>query len=341
RLWFYDPLSFSARKAIFFWTIVAHAAAMAFFFTHDGIILTSWISAGLSLIVFIVLWLKVFKQAQPLLGAALILALVIHPWEVFADYAKNAREFQCVLPRGHVKPQFSWIRPVEEAKSDCKIFKFVRYESFYNSMAMQDARGFIGFPVNVTRGVFLLSQWIEEKVLIEFTRYKLFLYDHVVRMDEEPLNVRMLGDIFINTRNAAYLIKPDAGKEARFNAEDWAQSPLTALQGPSSLADVSSFDVNHLKLNLNLPEKKFLVYTDGYTRFWKVFINGRPETLIRANVGFKGVWVPAGKNSVEFRYQPPGGGAAYAAVSIVLFGFLLGLIFLLFRERNWPWVITE
>lgn len=341
RLWFYAPASFSARKAVLFWTVAAHAVVMGFFLTQDGIISTSWICAVLSLFVFAVLWLQLFPDAKPVLGAALIAALVVHPWEVFMDYAKNAQEFQCVLPRDHVKPQFVWVRPVDEAKSGCKIFKFVRYENFYNSMAMQDARGYVGFPVNVTRGAFLLSQWIDEKVLIDFTRYKLFLYDHVVSMDEDPLNIRMLGDIFANAHNAAYVIKPDEGKQARFNGEDWGQTPLTALQGPSALANVESFDVNHLKLNLNLPDKKFLVYTDGYTKFWKVFVNGREAKLIRANVGFKGVWVPEGDNVVEFRYQPPGGGPAYLTVSIALFAFLLGLFYLLSRERNWPWNLHE
>ncbi len=48
----------------------------------------------------------------------------------------------------------------------------------------------------------------------------------------------------------------------------------------------------------------YLVLTDGYDPNWRVAIDGRPASLLRANVVFRAVAVPAGSHTVELRYWP-------------------------------------
>ena len=48
--------------------------------------------------------------------------------------------------------------------------------------------------------------------------------------------------------------------------------------------------------------RKFVVFNDSYYPGWMVFVNGREHPLYRANVAFKGVWIDAGPQDIEFRF---------------------------------------
>jgi len=43
---------------------------------------------------------------------------------------------------------------------------------------------------------------------------------------------------------------------------------------------------------------------DTYDPGWKVTVDGRPAPLLRANVAFRGVLLPAGRHVVEQVYRP-------------------------------------
>lgn len=332
----WEPATFFQRKAMLFWLVLGHAALFVFFAKQDGMILTTLLSVAGSCAVFVLGYLKLFNRRLVFLTGFLVLIL-IQPYEVFAHYSRNAQQFQCELPRDHVHPKFAWTRPTEEVKSDCKIFKFVHYESFYDSMAMKDARGYIGYPTSVTRGAFILSQWVDERVLLEFTSRKFWLYDHVRLFGEQALEVRSLGGIIQGQYNAAYIAADNEGTPATFTPEDWEEDAGKAAVLDDTQASIEHFDVNNLHMTVDAPAQKFLVYTDSFTKHWKVFVNGQAQKLIRANAAFKGVWVPAGKSEIEFRYEPPGGGWIYMLVTASLMVFMIMTLFGIYRENNWPW----
>jgi hypothetical protein len=50
----------------------------------------------------------------------------------------------------------------------------------------------------------------------------------------------------------------------------------------------------------------FLVVADGYDRGWQATVDGRPAPVLRANVAFRGIALPAGAHDVSLRYRPPG-----------------------------------
>jgi hypothetical protein len=331
----WDLSSFTKKKGAVFWVVVAHAGMLVFLWRQDGIIAASLVNVWVSAAVFIVAYLGRWNSRQIILTGTAVLAL-IQPLEVFVHYSRNARQFQCELPGDHVRPQFSWTRPTEEVKSDCKIFKFVHYESFYDSLNMKDARGIIGYPVSVTRGAFLLSQWVDEATLLEFTSHKFWLYDTVRGFDAQALEVRSLGEIFRERSNTAYVNPPGNEMRATFTDQDRDANTPAQILGPSQ-ATVEIFNPNRLKISLDVIQKKFLVYTDGYTKHWKVYVNDKPQELLRAQAAFKGVWVPAGKSTVDYRYEPPGGGWIYVFVTVVLLWFCFWTAFALNRQKNWPW----
>jgi hypothetical protein len=69
-----------------------------------------------------------------------------------------------------------------------------------------------------------------------------------------------------------------------------------------------------------------LLLNDRYDSDWKVWVDGKPETLLRCNYLMRGVYLQPGAHAVEFRFQPPVG-TLYVSlvagfVSLLLIGYL-------------------
>jgi hypothetical protein len=61
---------------------------------------------------------------------------------------------------------------------------------------------------------------------------------------------------------------------------------------------------DRVRVEVELREPGLLVLVDTYDPGWKATVDGRPEPLLRANVAFRGVRVPAGRHVVEQVYRP-------------------------------------
>ena len=74
-----------------------------------------------------------------------------------------------------------------------------------------------------------------------------------------------------------------------------------------------------------------LLLNDKHDPNWKVFVDGEPKPLLRCNYVMRGVQLPAGEHTVEFRYQPPRGmlyislGATAALLALLGYTFWTGL----------------
>ncbi len=70
-----------------------------------------------------------------------------------------------------------------------------------------------------------------------------------------------------------------------------------------------------------------LLLNDRWHPDWKVTVDGQPASLLRANFIMRGVAVPAGEHTVEFRFEPPHGtlwiSLSAIAVGLVLVGLLV------------------
>ena len=99
---------------------------------------------------------------------------------------------------------------------------------------------------------------------------------------------------------------------------------------------VLHFDVNKVIFETDYPSDIYLTYTDAYSKSWNVFLNNKKEYLDVANNAFKEVFVPKGRNIVEFDFTCPGGQFIYLIVISVLFLSCALLIasFVIKRQRN-------
>jgi uncharacterized membrane protein YfhO len=74
-------------------------------------------------------------------------------------------------------------------------------------------------------------------------------------------------------------------------------------------------------LRANAGSPSVLLLNDKYDPNWKVWVDGKPESLLRCNYLMRGVYVQPGPHTVEFRFEPPIG-TFYVSLVAVFVGFL-------------------
>jgi len=79
---------------------------------------------------------------------------------------------------------------------------------------------------------------------------------------------------------------------------------VTGSNAPPGSARVVDSRADRLVVAVDLSAPGYLVVTDTYDPGWRVWVDGSPARLLRANVAFRAVEVPRGVHEVVFRYRP-------------------------------------
>jgi hypothetical protein len=130
----------------------------------------------------------------------------------------------------------------------------------------------------------------------------------------------------VNTNDDATL------EQLKNPAFDPAQTVLVAndlpapTATPSTNQSVGTVELAHyepklIQLDATVSAPSVLLLNDRFDQHWKVLVDGKAEPLLRCNYIMRGVYVPAGKHRVEFRFQPP-----LTAFYVSLVGLATGLI---------------
>lgn len=69
-------------------------------------------------------------------------------------------------------------------------------------------------------------------------------------------------------------------------------------------ADIIEDCSSRVRISLDMQTPGTVVLSDRWSPGWKAFLDGRPVPVLKANYALRGVEVPAGKATLEFRYQP-------------------------------------
>ncbi|ASB49108.1 hypothetical protein [Alkalitalea saponilacus] len=88
--------------------------------------------------------------------------------------------------------------------------------------------------------------------------------------------------------------------------------------------------LDYLQYLSNTDSPTFAVFSEiYYTGGWRAFINGEEVPIIRANYLLRGLFVPAGNNTIEFRFEPVSYryGKLISYISSILILLLVGLFF--------------
>ncbi|MGO9685082.1 MAG: YfhO family protein, partial [Beijerinckiaceae bacterium] len=77
-------------------------------------------------------------------------------------------------------------------------------------------------------------------------------------------------------------------------------------EGPPANASVSlvKYDDNAVELNVETDTAGVVVLHDLFYPGWRVRVDGQERPVLRANILFRGVEVPAGHHKVRFSFEP-------------------------------------
>jgi hypothetical protein len=100
-----------------------------------------------------------------------------------------------------------------------------------------------------------------------------------------------------------------------------APSSLSALASTNSV-EFTSYAPKRVLLRANPASPAVLLLNDRYDANWKVWVDGKPETVLRCNYLMRGVYLKPDPHTVEFRFEPPIG-TFYVSLAAVILGLLL------------------
>ena len=96
----------------------------------------------------------------------------------------------------------------------------------------------------------------------------------------------------------------DLGRTVLLGAPPLAlPAPDEPSPAPATLR-IASYDNTVVEVGVDAPVSGYLVFNDPYHPWWFAEIDGRDAPILRANVLFRAVAVPAGRHTVRFAFQP-------------------------------------
>lgn len=80
--------------------------------------------------------------------------------------------------------------------------------------------------------------------------------------------------------------------------------PVSAQGDFAGRAAIVDYGSRHVSIKAALNTSGILVLADSFYPGWKVFVDGKEQAVLRANLFFRAVALSAGDHLVEFRYEP-------------------------------------
>lgn len=96
---------------------------------------------------------------------------------------------------------------------------------------------------------------------------------------------------------------------------------------------IISYEADKVSIKADFKGTGFLVLAEQYYPGWKAFIDGKETRIYPANGICRGIVVPAGSHSIEFRYVPVNVYIA-AVISIIMLAFCIILLILLNKKQK-------
>jgi hypothetical protein len=147
-----------------------------------------------------------------------------------------------------------------------------------------------------------------------------FLYRTYVAKSESELTAYM-GNPAFEHRTVAVLEKDLA-------------TPLAAPDSaPSWKATITAYENNTILLDAETSRDGILVLSEVYYPGWKATVDGMPAEVYRVDYNLRGIAVPNGHHSIEFRFQPTSFTRGVLITSMTLVVCLMGTVISLRRRR--------
>ncbi len=109
------------------------------------------------------------------------------------------------------------------------------------------------------------------------------------------------------------------------------------LQPDHSTIELTTYEPNRLVYEVNAANDGVVVFSEVYYPGWQAIIDGSAASIARADYILRAMYVPAGKHTIEMRFDPPSIRATETIAYIALALFFAGVIWyvvLLVRKRR-------
>jgi len=112
--------------------------------------------------------------------------------------------------------------------------------------------------------------------------------------------------------------------------------PATYIVDSTATINLINHQPNYLKYSSNNANDGFAVFSEiYYSNGWKVFIDGKEQPMERVNYILRGLFVPKGNHTIEFKFEPEvveEGSKIMLAGAFVFLLVLIGGVFLKFKD---------
>ncbi|MEW5895559.1 MAG: hypothetical protein AB1650_07380 [Candidatus Omnitrophota bacterium] len=252
--------------------LALHIMWLYVIFKQPDYILSTVISILLSWIFFTLIWLGADQKKVLWLGLGAMVVFSAQPLEVFFHLSSNSK-----------------------SKEQPYYFERIKEKSSYLNDAL-DASGAVSFYIAMNQVVTLQNN-LPPEIFYRYSLPEFVVYDQF-KMLKEPADWNEISDSFKGERNIVFV-------------EDWDEKFLLAgkqkrripIEGPGQGVNVISDRPNQLKVETFFDQPKLLVFNDTFSPHWKADIDGVSTRVYKANLAFKGVYVPDGKHTVTLRFE--------------------------------------
>lgn len=126
------------------------------------------------------------------------------------------------------------------------------------------------------------------------------------------------------------LLDPTFDPRAEVVLSELGREQPVAVEGWKGRARLIDPGFDHLRIDVEASAPGWLVVVDAYDPGWTARVDGRPASLLRANVAFRAVAVPAGRHVVTMAYRP---GSLWLGLVIAI-AAIVGLLVLGWSPRQ-------
>lgn len=134
-----------------------------------------------------------------------------------------------------------------------------------------------------------------------FIQYRFWLYDDVQVYDNDEEMIEKITSYWQNKKNITAFIPREMANslEKRSLRKNVLAVPVTIETKEFKIEKVTP---NKVIFHTSFLEDKFVLMTDTYSQGWKLWIDGKRSSVLRANIAFKGFWIPKGEHRIVLEY---------------------------------------
>lgn len=324
----WSPSGNGQRWAAAFYIVLVHAAPAWFLWQNGYPVETSYFVLMFSAVFFLWRLFGSLSKKEVLTMAVVLLVTALEPWQIYGYLSRNTEPYK---PYSYAYDTTSMDFRYTRIASDIDQFQD-------NSGIVEEERRPEGRVIRGMESFYYASKWftylsmnVDMYVVLKYRGHKFVVYDEVQKLDDGNPDFAALETALAENRNVAF-VSTDDPAVLKVKPPERVSYYARKVDGPGPDFRVDGYTANSIRIQTNFNRPQFVVYNDNEHKEWRLYVNGRQQPVIRSNVAFKGLWVSAGEQTVEFKYGLPQTWLMYMVLFVGISGMFVWLVLLAWRE---------